>query len=183
MTLLNKEYMISTLHKLYRTDRWVNELFKAAGIKLDEIETYLDDIFDNNYFDTCSEKQVQNYEIEAAITARRAQTWEDRRAAIRAKWIGTGKVDLTLLQEVVNSWHNDLVTLTFESGRIHAMFNSPVGVPTDLKGLQDALETVKPAHIAIFYTFVYYVWGNWRPVTWGFLYDKTWGDIVQIQEG
>lgn len=37
MTLLNKEYMISTLHKLYRTDKWVNELFNAAGIKLDEI--------------------------------------------------------------------------------------------------------------------------------------------------
>ena len=183
MTLLNKEYMISALHKLYRKDKWVNELFNAAGIRLDEIGNYLDEIFGNNYFDTCTENQIQKYENEAAIVPSRSQTWDDRRAAIRAKWIGTGKVDLSLLQEVANSWHNGLITLTFEGGRIHAKFNSPLGVPTDLKSLQAALETVKPAHIALFYTFAYFVWGNWFPTTWGFLYEKTWGDALQIQEG
>lgn len=182
MTLLNKDCMIKALHKLYRSDRWVKELFNAAGVKLDEIGIYLDEIFSNNYFDACSNEQVKKYENEAAIVPSRFQTWADRRAAIRAKWIGTGKSSLSLLQEVANSWHNGLITLTFEGGRIHAMFNSPVGVPTDLKSLQASLETVKPAHIAIFYTFVYYVWGNWYPVTWGDLYENTWGDMVQIQE-
>ena len=49
-----KDYMISTLHKLYRKDDWLQELFRVAGLKLDEVEATVDEIHGNNFFDTAT---------------------------------------------------------------------------------------------------------------------------------
>lgn len=176
-----KDFMISTLHKLYRKDDWLQELFRVAGLKLDEVEATVNEIHGNNFFDTATEKAIAQYENELNIKPAVNSTLADRRSTVRAKWIGTGKVDLFLLQQVADSWANGLVELEFVGGRIHVKFISPIGVPTGLEDLQKALENTKPAHLAMYYTFAYLTWrqtkagGNWS------VYDvKPWIDIKRI---
>lgn len=176
-----KDYMISTLHKLYRKDEWLQELFRATGLKLDEVEATVDEIHGNNFIDTATEKAILQYENELNIKASASSTLADRRSTIRAKWLGNGKVDLYLLQQVADSWANGFIELEFVDGKIHVKFISPVGVPTGLEELQKALENTKPAHLAMYYTFAYLTWrqtkagGNWS------VYDvKPWIDVKRV---
>jgi hypothetical protein len=173
--------MISTLHKLYRKDEWLQELFRVTGLKLDEVEATVDEIHGNNFFDTATEKAIVQYENELNLKPSASSTLADRRSTIRAKWIGTGKVDLFLLQQIADSWNNGLVELAFIDGKIHVKFMSSIGVPTDLEDLQKALENAKPAHLAIYYTFAYLTWGQTKAGgNWSVYEPKPWIDVKRI---
>lgn len=181
--MLSKEYIISTLHKLYRSDKWVNELFNSVGLTLDNISSKVDEIYNNNYIDTASEEAVKRYEYELGITPRTDQSLDDRRVVVRARWINTGKVDINLLQEVANSWKYGTTALEFIGGRIHVKFISPIGVPADLQALKEVLEDTKPAHLAIYYTFLWLTWGQAKSFgTWGeHKANGNWIDVKRLK--
>ena len=181
--MLSKDYIIKTLHKLYRSDKWINELFNSVGLTLDNISSTVDEIYNNNNFDTASEKAIKRYEYELGITPRADQSVEDRRVVIRARWINNGKVDINLLQEVANSWKNGTTALEFIGGRIHVKFISPIGIPADLEALKEVLEDTKPAHLAIYYTFLWLTWGQAKSFgTWGdHKANGTWMDVKRLK--
>lgn len=181
--MLSKEYIISTLHKLYRSDKWVNELFNSVGLTLDNISSKVDEIYNNNYIDTASEGAVKRYEYELGITPRADQSLDDRRVVVRARWINTGKVDINLLQEIANSWKYGTTALEFIGGRIHVKFISPIGVPADLQALKEVLEDTKPAHLAIYYTFLWLTWGQAKSFgTWGeHKANGNWIDVKRLK--
>lgn len=183
-----KTYMILTLHKLYRNDKWINELFNSAGLELDKNSDYLDEVYGNNFFDTATESGLQAFETEAGIKTDTTIERLDREAFLTAKWIGIDKVGVELLQKLANEWRLGATRIEFNNGRwftyaertwgetkqkntvyytwkdvrniayIHVIFISPIGIPKDLKNLQAVLETYKPAHLPIYYTFLYQYW-------------------------
>lgn len=55
----SKEYCIKTLHQLYRKDKWINELFKSAGLNLDNLSAAVDEIY-NNIFLTQLQKELSS---------------------------------------------------------------------------------------------------------------------------
>lgn len=181
--MLSKDYCIKTLHRLYRSDKWINELFNSVGLNLDNISDTVDQIYNNNYFDTADEQAVKYYEYELGITPRADQTLDDRRVVIRARWISSGKVDINLLQEVANSWKNGTTALGFIGGRIHVKFISPIGIPADLQALKEVLEDTKPAHLAIYYTFLWLTWGQAKSFgTWGdHKANGNWIDVKRLK--
>lgn len=145
----SKEYCIKTLHQLYRADKWINELFNSVGLNLDNLATTVDEIYNNIFFDTATEQAIIYYEYELGIIPRAGQSLDDRRAVIRARWVGTGKVDMVLLQELANSWRNGATLIEFVAGKIHVKFISPIGAPNDLDALNAVFEDTKPAHLAL----------------------------------
>ena len=179
--MFSKDYMINTLHALYRNDKWIKELFNSAGLTLDKVSDALDEIYNNNYFDTANLRALERYEREAKLVPGASQSIDSRRSTLRAKWIGTSKSDIVLLQEVADSWKNGLIKLSFVDGKIKAVFNSPIGVPEDIEVLKHILEDVKPAHLAIWYLFMYLTWENALAYgTWGDHHrDHTWLDLYQ----
>ena len=179
----SKEYCIKTLHQLYRTDKWINEIFNSVGLNMDNLATTVDEIYNNNFFDTATEQAIKYYEYELGIIPRAGQSLDDRRAVVRARWVGAGKVDIVLLQEVANSWKNGTTALEFIGGKIHVKFISPIGVPTDLDALKEVLEDTKPAHLAIYYTFMWLTWGETKQFgTWGqHKSNGTWLDVKRLK--
>ena len=179
--MFSKDYMINTLHALYRKDKWIRELFNSVGLTLDTVNAALDEVYGNNYFDTATLKALERFEKEAKIVPGATQSIDSRRSTVRAKWIGTSKADITLLQEVADSWKNGLLKLSFVEGKIKAVFTSPIGVPEDIDILKSILEDVKPAHLAIWYVFLYLTWENALAYgTWGDHHeDHTWLDLFQ----
>jgi len=163
--MLSKDEMISCLHKLYRTDPWVNELFNSAGIELDSIGNLLDEIEQQMFFDTVADDGLKVYEKDLGIVTNTSLSLADRRSAVSAKWKMGDKSDLTLIQLIADSWHNGAVDVEFINGKIHAEFVSIYGIPTDIDGLKDAIEQIKPAHLAIYYTFKYRTHGQLTPYT------------------
>ncbi|KZL93564.1 putative phage tail protein [Clostridium magnum] len=151
---MTKDTLIKNLHKLYREDPWINELFNSAGITLDKINAAIEDLENQYWFDTMTwaipvvENMLQfKTDSNAAI--------EDRRSQLEARWKSNGKADIYLLQAVANSWRNGDVTVSFVNGKIKVTFVGEFGVPKDLEGLEKALEDVKPAHLALVYSYRY----------------------------
>lgn len=178
-----KEYLLSLINKLYRTDPWLNNLFDAAGMALSEVGAYVDIVWNDYFFDTCSETRLRDYEKEAAIVLPGGQTLDERRSQLQAKWQGASKCTLEAMQAVCNAWRDATIKLEFINGRIRVIFISPIGVPPDLNALQNALEEVKPAHLAIEYQFMYKTWGTAKDAgNWSVHYDSgngLWNDLRQ----
>lgn len=173
--------MINYLHKLYRTDPWVTELFNSAGIEMDKIGELLTEIEQQIFFDTATETGLAVYEKELGITARKDVSIADRRSNIEAKWKMGGISNLELIQMIADSWYNGAVEVEFINGEISVKFVSLYGIPTDIEGLKDAIEQIKPAHLAIYYTFKYRVWSEAQVHTWGTIYDNgiTWKQVME----
>lgn len=141
------------IHKVYRNDNWIGELFNAAGIEINSIGDLLDEINNQYFFDTAEDWGLKLYENELGITS--GKTIDGRRAVVEAKWKSGGKVDIEQLQAVADSWKNGDIEVTFVDGKIHIQFIGEYGVPDDLEALYNAMDEVKPAHLAIVYVFKY----------------------------
>lgn len=150
----NKEKLLNMLHKVYRKDNWIGQLFQTAGLELDNVSTAIDEINNQYFINTATDWGLKLYEWELGIT-KPSKKLEARRSTVEAKWKTGGKVDIALLQAVADSWKNGEIDVTFPDGKIHITFVGDYGVPTDLEDLYAALDEVKPAHLAIVYTFRY----------------------------
>lgn len=108
-----KDELISRLSELYHNDPFVNELFNSAGISLDDISSLINEVKDQIFFDKLT-YSLQYYENLLGIKPKTSQTINDRRSTVEAKWKGSGKSDLALIQAVCNSWKNGEVTVFTE---------------------------------------------------------------------
>lgn len=151
---MNRDELINNLHALYREDEYIQEIFNSAGITLDSIESAMIDIEQQYWLDTVT-WGLSIWESLLNIKANPESTLEDRRSLVGAKWRGTGKADIYLLQAIANSWKNGSVLVEFIEGKIKLTFNGIYGIPSDLFSLQLAIDDVKPAHLAIIYAFAY----------------------------
>lgn len=151
---MRKDSLIKNLHKLYRQDPYIQQIFNSAGLTLDNIDSAVADLQSQYWFDTMTWgipvlENILQFKTDANAPI------EDRRSQLQARWKSNGKADINLLQAVANSWKNGDVTVSFVDGKIKLTFVGEYGIPDDLEGLQKALDDVKPAHLAIVYAFRY----------------------------
>ena len=137
-----------------RKDPYLLELFKSAGLSLDTLDAYIEDITAQMDIDRAT-WGIDLYEREAGIKIDYSRGYAERRAGVKAKWRSSGKADLYLLQAVADSWQNGAVKVDFKDGRIDISFNGIYGVPEKLDWLESAIDEVKPAHLDIAYRFMY----------------------------
>lgn len=146
--------LLEMLYKQYQGDPWVQALYQAAGGKLDDVELGIADLHDQRFFDTAT-WGLAIYERALGITPRAGQTLEERRSIVSAKWRTGGKVDLVLLQVIVDAWKNGEVEVGFQNGKITLVFCGAYGVPEDMDSLMDAIGQAKPAHLPVVYQIRY----------------------------
>lgn len=143
-----KDDLINNLHKIYREDPWILEVFNSAGLSLDEIIDILLQMYKNYWFDTMDLDTIARMEKLLDFKTNPNTPIEDRRSQLEARWKSNGKVDIYLLKAIVNSWKNGGDSdVKFVDGTIKIEFMGNFIVPKDLNGLQYALEEVKPAHL------------------------------------
>lgn len=151
--MFSKETLLSAIHKLYRKDDWIGQLFKATGVQLDQLEGYINDLYDQYFFDSSS-WGLKIYEKEMAIKSRVTASREERQAVLEARWKSSGKVDIYLLQAVADSWKNEGITVDFIDGKIQVTFVGDRGFAEDWAALEKALDDVKPAHLALMFLVI-----------------------------
>ena len=74
---MNKEKLLKALHKLYREDRWLNDLFHSAGINMDQLDAASQDVVNQMFLDTAT-WALSIYEAESNIKVNSDSTYEDR---------------------------------------------------------------------------------------------------------
>lgn len=166
--------MINRINKLNKDDPMTRNIIEAIAAEHDLQREDVSQVLANLFFDTCSLEMLEFYENECGIT-NKAESEEDRRSAVEAKWKSDGKCDIVLLQTIADSWKYGKTKIDYTDFKLTVSFVDK-GVPTDTEGLKAALEEAKPAHIPIEYIYTYNTWGDLKLKTWGELKTGTWAE-------
>lgn len=148
------ENLMKDINAIYRNDELIKQLLDSVGIELDEFNFSVDDLVAQYWTDTVT-WGIPIWENLLGIKTDENKNINDRRATIEARWKSDGKSDLNLIQAICNTWKNGEVSVAFVNGQIKLTFNSIIGVPVDLQGLLNAVDDVKPAHLAVIYVLKY----------------------------
>lgn len=146
-------YCIKVVSKFLKKDILYQDFFNAVNAALQELENAINELKGNFFFDSMTDEAVIFMEKFMKITPLSSQTIENRRETVRAKWRSSGHNCIELLQKVCDCWKNGEIEADFVNKKIQIKFVGQYGIPDDLNALKNALEEVKPAHLA--YVIVY----------------------------
>lgn len=146
--------MLRSLPVAYRTDKWVRDLLAAIQSLDDTQREQMLDIT-QQLFPGSMTWALTIEERDAGLPS--TGTLEERRTALIARWRGSGKCDVDLIQRVCDSWKNGEISVGFAAGVIMLTFVGAYGVPeaAELAALQDAVEHTIPCHLAVSYLYRY----------------------------
>ena len=146
--------MLRSLPVAYRTDKWVCDLLAAIqSLDNTQREQMLD--ITQQLFPGSMTWALTIEERDAGLAS--TGTLEERRTALIARWRGSGKCDVDLIQRVCDSWKNGEISVGFAEGVIVLTFVGAYGVPEAgaLAALQDAIEHTIPCHLETEYLYRY----------------------------
>ena len=141
-----KEYALKSINKMYRNDPWVRELYQSAGLQLQDIDVLLDELLDNGFFDTVSERGLRIYEKDLGIVAK--GSIEQRRNIVQMLWNNSGKCTLEKIKAIIKTFVLDDVDVKFEDGLLKIEFYDSSFVYA-VNQIRENLTIVKPSHIGI----------------------------------
>ena len=103
-----------------------------------------------------------------------------RRTSILAKLRGYGTITPSSIQIVASSFVNgDVEVIEHPSNySFEIKFTSTLGVPPNIADLQNTIDLIKPAHLAVTYTYLYQQWSNVGASTWNTAKTGTWNDLL-----
>lgn len=141
-----KEYALKAINKMYRNDPWVRELYQSAGLQLQDIDVLLDELLDNGFFDTVSERGLRVYEKDLGIVAKGSV--EQRRNIVQMLWNNSGKCTLEKIKAIIKTFVLDDVDVKFKDGLLKIEFYDSSFVYA-VNQIRENLTIVKPSHIGI----------------------------------
>lgn len=133
-------------------------LLNAQQLEVDQLNHSIQDLIDQCFVDTAT-WGLDSWEGFLGIITDHSKDTNYRRSVIKAKLRGAGTVTVTLLQNVARSFSNgDVAVLEHpSSSSFEVVFVGTIGVPPNMSDLQEAVNQIKPAHLAVTYTFLYYL--------------------------
>ena len=146
--------MRKSLPVAYRTDKWVCDLLAAIQSLDDTQREQMLDIT-QQLFPGSMTWALTIEERDAGLPS--TGTLEERRTALIARWRGSGKCDVDLIQRVCDSWKNGEISVGFAEGVIVLTFVGAYGVPeaAELAAMQEAVDRTIPCHLAVSYLYRY----------------------------
>lgn len=145
--------MIDALPIFMRKSKVFNEIFNAEEKQFGKLNIDVNDLRLQMDINTAT-WGLDVYERELKIPIDTNKPIDERRSVIKSKLRGSGKADAALIKMVADSFTNGGVDVLFD-GQIGIIFNDTLGIPPNLQDLEHALDDIKPAHLNIYYEFMY----------------------------
>lgn len=168
--------LLIKVNRITSKDAMCIEVLTASGEELDDMDADVLQLFNDMFFDTCSEDMLEYYENECGLKPLASQSLADRRSAVIARWCSENRCSLEMMQDVADAWNNGKTNITYNGSLITVNFIDK-GIPTGLEQLKSALNEVRPAHIPISYVFIYTAWADLLTQTWSEVSTETWESI------
>lgn len=119
------------------------------------------------------------WEQEFGLATDLSGTYIRRREIIRSKIRGTGTTTKQMIRTAAAAFSGgdvDVIEYPAEN-RFVVKFIGILGIPPNMAGFIQMLETIKPAHLTYSFDYTYTVWGNLKSSAWADLSSRTWGDL------
>lgn len=141
------------LPRVLKKDTVFKEIQRVQNIEIKEAHNFIGDLNKQLNIDTAT-WALELYEFDLGIETKADKPLNERRAVIKSRMRGTGKLDSKVIEEVIDSFTNGDVKVEF-NGKIIIHFNGIYGTPANMEDVFEAVEDVKPAHLAIVYKYMY----------------------------
>lgn len=191
---MTREEMLKTLPKLYRKDKWVNQLYNP--LLLYSVDNLAKIDYNNIFMNTLDDYGCSIYEKDLLLDPK--DTLEERRSAIITQWRANYRCTLHLLQDIVNQWFGDKCEVSYD-GNATVTHTTKVGTrydPTNYyyKSFLKHYMDVFPAHFNLVWNHTHNRWIDYcKPHNWGYAKDNylnwrvpqdhTWGNEKIVLRG
>ena len=177
--------MLEKMPSYYRKSKIVNELLDSIEAEFEALRNEVL-LTENQFFVILSERNINNHEQDVGLTPDNTADINTRRGRVLSRLRGTGTVTKTMMKNVAASFVNgDIEIIEYPSEYCFAVkFTSRTGVPYNLSDIQNMIEKIKPAHLAVEYIFTYRLWQDvidslqdWETVN-----TYTWAQLLVFED-
>ncbi len=150
------EQMMYDLPTYYNGSPEVNNIMHAEGTEIEQLIADINDLFNQAFIDTATWGLII-HEREMAIKTDLTKPYDQRRSVLKARKRGLGVVQEKMLKDVAESFYGGQVEVIFQPERLGftIKFISSIGVPKNLDDVKKAIEEIRPAHLRVFWEFLY----------------------------
>lgn len=126
---------------------------------------------------------LERWEKLYGLKTDKSKSFESRREILRAKLRGASTTTKEMIKNVAIAFSGGEVAIQEypQEYRFVVQFIGTKGIPQNMSGLINAIDEIKPAHLAFGFKYTYTVWQQ-ISMTWQEASLKTWGDL-RIYEG
>lgn len=170
---MNKQEILKTLPKIYRSDKWINQIFNTLVFA--DVEKLTSSDYNNIFMSTLDDYGCSLYERDLLIDKK--DTLTDRRNTIITKWRANNRCTLSLLQSIVNQYFGDKCDVSYD-GNATVTHTTKVGIRYDptkyiyQKFLNEYMN-VFPAHFNLVWIHMHNRWIDYcNPHSWGYAKDE-----------
>lgn len=156
-------------------------IYDTQQSEIDNLNNAVDDIVNQCFVETAT-WGLRYWEEMLAITTDETKAYEFRRSVIKAKLRGAGTITVSLIKNVAESFSNSEVEV-FENVQPYTFeikFTGPKGIPPNLDDLKNSINDIKPAHLAVTYSFTYNTWSMVSNKKWADVSNKTWSQLATL---
>lgn len=127
---------------------------------------------------------LRKWEEELGIKYNPSMSYEERRKIIKAKLRGRGTTTKAMIKNTAEAFSGGEVDVIEypEEFKFTVQFIGVKGVPRNMQGFINMLETIKPAHLIYGFEYTYTVWDNIKHLTWNDVSTMTWDKLKVYQE-
>lgn len=167
----------------YNGNITMKELQNTVSKELGRLYYHLEDLINQLFIDTAT-WGLSIYEKELRLLTNLNLSYEERREIIKAKLWGRGTTTKQMIKDTAEAFSGGEVDVIEypEESKFIVKFIGVKGIPRNMQGFIDMLETIKPAHLVYEFKYTFTVWNHLTGLTWEQANAMTW-DELRVYEG
>lgn len=167
----------------YKDSKVMKEIQDSISKEFGALTYFVKDLEKQFFIDTAT-WGLSIYEKELGLKTNMSLSYEERREIIKAKLRGRGTTTKAMIKNTAEAFSGGEVDVIEypEEYYFVVKFIGVKGIPRNMQGFIDMLETIKPAHLAYSFKYTYTVWKHLKQITWNNASAMTW-DELKVYEG
>jgi hypothetical protein len=161
LNINSKDRMFNYYPKVIQTILEFKAITDHEGQELNDLRVGLDDVIANAYLGTMLEDRIILWENVLGIRPLEGTTFEDRRETVIARIRGQGKLNTTLINNIVNVFTGGTAISWVEDSVLYVEITPPPNNKQFVfENVEQELRNKVPAHLDFKVSRNYYTWGD-----------------------
>lgn len=161
----------------------MHALYDAQGCEIGYAEHALGDVIDQCYMSTAT-WGLSRWEQFFKLNTNLLLTYEQRRELLYAKLRGQGTTTVEMIKDTAEAFSGIEVEVIEDAPhyRFTVKFVGKKGIPQNMQGYIDMLETIKPAHLTYDFEYRFTTWSEALNYTWEQAQKYSWEEFRIFEE-
>ena len=180
--IITHKRLIQHLPKYERKNTLIAEILKSVAIELDKLTVKADENYAELFIDTAINALIlheRDLGIEKSLLSN-----QQRRELVTAHYRATLEqtTDETI-KNVASAFSNGEVEInkTDTEGLYEIKFIGTYGIPNNMEGLINTIDTIIPAHLGVIYSYIGNVWNTVEHLSWEQVKAYTWDELFEME--